>query len=160
MEIWHGYLTGHDVKITEGIVEPLWGCMAGLQEAYFHVVMGWTFHKYLDFKDDDRVLVFHFMPFGLSSAPWAFHRVIPTREGLVHNTDHVLNSFKRLGLSEQCKVVSNTLSGGSVSGCPTPFGQADYGDSGWCGSEDCIFVQRDPVAVSSAPSLLGKSLAF
>ena len=105
-------------------MEPLWGCTADLQDAYFHVAMGWAFHKFLAFKVDDRVFVFQFMPFGLSVAPWAFHRVIkpvkahfhrrsiqihsylddflllhPTRVGLVHNTDYVLSSFKRLGLS-------------------------------------------------------------
>ena len=46
-----------------------------LEDAFFHVPIGWLFHSYLAFILDNRVFVFQYLPFGLSLAPWAFNRI-------------------------------------------------------------------------------------
>ena len=100
--------------------------------------MGWFFHQFLAFQVDDRVYVFQFLPFGLSLAPWAFHRVIkpvmaqlhrdffrihsylddflhlhPSREGLLESTDRVLAFFDSLSiqinLKKSCLVPSRKV---------------------------------------------------
>ena len=62
--------------IAQSISGELWACSADIQDAYFHVPMGWEFHKFLAFKVGNRIFVFQYLPFGLSPAPWAFTRVI------------------------------------------------------------------------------------
>ncbi|CAL4085145.1 unnamed protein product, partial [Meganyctiphanes norvegica] len=111
-----------------GIVEPLWGCTLDLQDAYFHVPMAWFFHRYLAFVVDGITYVFQYLPFGLSVAPWAFHRVIKpvkahlhlqsmrvhsylddflflsrSREGLLAITTHILDMFDRLHIKVNYK---------------------------------------------------------
>ena len=123
------------LKIAQGIVEALWGCTIDLKDAYFHVPMGWAFHHYLAFSVDGRVFLFQYLPFGLSVAPWAFHRIIkpvmaylhrryvqihsylddflnlhPTQEGLKSNTALVLSLFQRLGIMVNYKKSSLTPS--------------------------------------------------
>ena len=58
--------------IAQSISEGLWACSADIQDAYFHVPVGWEFHKFLAFKVGNRIFVFQYLPFGLSPAPWAF----------------------------------------------------------------------------------------
>ena len=111
------------LKIAEGIIERLWGCTIDLKDAYFHVPMAWFFHQFLAFAVEGRTYVFQYLPFGLSLAPWAFHRVIkpvmaqlhrefirihsylddflnlhPLREDLLQSTERVLNIFTSLGI--------------------------------------------------------------
>ena len=116
------------LQIASGIVEPLWGCTLDLQDAYFHVPMAWFFHRYLAFVVDGITYVFQYLPFGLSVAPWAFHRVIKpvkahlhlqsmrvhsylddflflsrSREGLLALTTHILDMFDRLHIKVNYK---------------------------------------------------------
>ena len=111
-------------KIAQNITGPMWGCTIDLQDAFFHVPVGWAFQKFLAFVVDGQVYVFQFLPFGLASAPWAFSRVIkpvkgflhlslvrihsflddflflhPSREGLLEMTSVVLALFQKLGIS-------------------------------------------------------------
>lgn len=62
--------------ISRSISGILWACSIDIEDAYFHVPMDWNFHKFLAFRLRGRTYVFQFLPFGLSSAPWAFSRVI------------------------------------------------------------------------------------
>ena len=62
-------------SIAIGIVESLWGCVMDLEEAFFHLPLGWLFHRFFAFVLDFRIYVFQFLPFGLSLAPWAFNRI-------------------------------------------------------------------------------------
>lgn len=105
-------------------MEPLWGCTLDLEDAFFHVPIGWLFHCYLAFILDNRVFVFQYLPFCLALAPWAFNRIInpikshlhlhsikahsylddfcflqTSPEGLQLVMDYVLNLLQRLGLS-------------------------------------------------------------
>ena len=67
-------------SISQSIVTPMWGCTADVSNAFNSVPLHWEFHKYFAFCILDqgrlRVFVFQFLPFGLSSAPWIFNRII------------------------------------------------------------------------------------
>ena len=111
-------------SIAQAIVEPLWGCVMDLEDAFFHIPIGWFFHKFLAFSLDNRIFVFQFLPFGLAIAPWAFNRITnpikshlhlrsikshsylddflfleTSPEGLNSVLHYVTNLFKNLGLS-------------------------------------------------------------
>ena len=62
-------------SIAQSIVEPLWGCVLDLEDAFFHLPIGWFFHQFLAFSLDNRIFVFQFLPFGLAIAPWTFNRI-------------------------------------------------------------------------------------
>ena len=70
--------------IAKSISENLWACSVDIKVAYFHVPIGWEFHKFLAFKVRNRIFVFQFLPFGLSPAPWAFTRVISPIKKRLH----------------------------------------------------------------------------
>ena len=63
-------------QVSKCILENLWGIIIDLKDAFFLIPIAWPFHKYFAFVIDGRILVFQFMPFGLSIAPWAFTRVM------------------------------------------------------------------------------------
>ena len=63
-------------RISKCIIEKLWGVIIDLQDAFFLIPIAWYYHKYFAFTIDGRTLVFQFMPFGLSLAPWAFTRIM------------------------------------------------------------------------------------
>ena len=67
-------------SIVRSIPGPMWGCTADVTNAFHCVPLFWPHHKYFAFciQDGDRirVFVFQFLPFGLSTAPWAFTRII------------------------------------------------------------------------------------
>ena len=60
-------------RIVENIVEGLWGASL---DAYLNVPLAPEFHKFFAFVLGERTFVFQVLPFGLSTAPWAFTRVI------------------------------------------------------------------------------------
>ena len=67
-------------SISKSLCHPLWGCKVDLTDAFQHVPLHWLFHKFFAFVIGKgihmRVFVFQYLPFGLSTAPWAFSRVI------------------------------------------------------------------------------------
>ena len=67
-------------SISRSILGPMWGCTADVSNAFHSVPLDWEFHKYFAFcivdKGRLRVFVFQFLPFGLSTAPWVFNRII------------------------------------------------------------------------------------
>ena len=66
-----------DLKKVARIVGPnLWGVKLDLKDAYFHVPISPEFWKYFVFVLGERVFFFKVLPFGLTSAPWAFSRVL------------------------------------------------------------------------------------
>ena len=70
--------------IARSIVEGLWACSIDIKDAYFHLPINWDFHKFFAFKLRNRIFVFQFLPFGLSTAPWAFTRVISPIKKKLH----------------------------------------------------------------------------
>ena len=63
-------------KITNSLVAMLWGCTVDIRDAYLNVPVNWHFHKFFAFKIGNRIFVWQFLPFGLSTAPWTFTRVM------------------------------------------------------------------------------------
>ena len=67
-------------SISRAILGPMWGCTADVTNAFHSVPLEWSHHIYFAFcirdKGRVRVFVFQFLPFGLSTAPWAFTRII------------------------------------------------------------------------------------
>ena len=69
-------------RITKAITSPKWGTTTDLEDAYFKVPVEEESQIYLAFTLFDqslgfyRIFVFQVMPFGLSSAPWTFTRVL------------------------------------------------------------------------------------
>ena len=67
-------------SISRAILGPMWGCTADVTNAFHSVPLEWSHHRYFAFCIRDqgrvRVFVFQFLPFGLSSAPWAFTRIV------------------------------------------------------------------------------------
>ena len=70
------------VHISKSITSPMWGTTTDLEDAYFKVPVEEESQIYLAFTLFDqslgfhRIFVFQVMPFGLSSAPWTFTRVL------------------------------------------------------------------------------------
>ena len=57
--------------IAKAISTGLWACSIDIQDAYFHVPFTWEFHKFWHPKLETGI-IFQFLPFGLSPAPWVF----------------------------------------------------------------------------------------
>ncbi|CAL4185922.1 unnamed protein product [Meganyctiphanes norvegica] len=79
--------------IASGIVDPLWGCTLDLEDAYYHVPVNWFFQMFLAFVIDGQVYVFQYLPFGLSTAPWAFNRVMKPIKSHLHQLAFRVHSF-------------------------------------------------------------------
>ena len=75
-------------KIVRFIRYVMWGTSVDLTDAFFHVPIHPDFQKFFAFKLGRRTFVFLKMPFGLTTAPWAFSRVMkpikafPRRRGV------------------------------------------------------------------------------
>ena len=63
-------------RIVKSIVRGLWGTSLDILNAFLNVPIAPVFHKYFAFALGTRIFVFQVLPFGLSTAPWAFSRVI------------------------------------------------------------------------------------
>ena len=63
-------------RIVKNILEVMWGTSVDITDAYLHVPIAWEFHVFFAFVLGEETFVFQVLPFGLSSAPWIFSRVI------------------------------------------------------------------------------------
>ena len=63
-------------RIAPMLPEGCWGISVDIKDAYFHCPVAWEMQKFLAFVLGGRTFVFQVLPFGLSSAPWAFSRVM------------------------------------------------------------------------------------
>lgn len=63
-------------NISNSLVAMLWGCTVDIRDAYLNVPLNWHYHKFFAFKIGNRIFVWQFLPFGLSTAPWTFTRVM------------------------------------------------------------------------------------
>ena len=76
-------------SISNAIASPCWGTTTDLEDAYLKVPIAHSSQKYLAFTVFDpeinrfRIFLFQVMPFGLSSAPWTFSRIVkPIKKAL------------------------------------------------------------------------------
>ena len=63
-------------KIIKLITEALWGTSIDVTDAYLHVPIHPAFRKFFAFSFAGKLYWFLKMPFGLTTAPWAFSRVM------------------------------------------------------------------------------------
>ena len=86
-------------RITKAITSPKWGTTTDLEDAYFKVPVEEESQIYLAFTLFDqslgfyRIFVFQVMPFGLSSAPWTFTRVLKPIKIHLHLRDMTVFSY-------------------------------------------------------------------
>ncbi|MEL7521066.1 MAG: reverse transcriptase domain-containing protein, partial [Cyanobacteria bacterium J06553_1] len=106
-------------EVTRTIMQPGWACKIDLQDAYYQVPIAQGFTKYLAFPLDGKTFTFQFLPFGLTTAPWAFSRIITPIKGYFHkkgvNFHSYLDDFIIICpsldlLKVQIKLVQETLS--------------------------------------------------
>ena len=79
-------------KFSMESLQSIWGALLpgnftisiDLQDAYFHVPIRRSFRKYLRISHEGRVYQFRALPFGLSTAPWLFTRIMNTIKEVVH----------------------------------------------------------------------------
>ena len=104
--------------ISKAITGVLWACSIDIEDAYFHVPVGWEFHRFLAFRIREKTFVFQFLPFGLSPAPWGFSRVIKPIKRKLHTLlisvfsfldDFVLFESSPLALQQATGVVLDLL---------------------------------------------------
>ena len=79
--------------IAPGLIGALWGCTVDLEDAYFNVPIAEVFQAYFAFVVDGVTYIFLRLPFGLSVAPWAFHRVMRPIKGFCHRQGLRLHSY-------------------------------------------------------------------
>ncbi|XP_033633155.1 uncharacterized protein LOC117294748 [Asterias rubens] len=64
--------------ILSSIVTPAWAASLDLKDAYLHVPVRPEHHKFLHFLYNDTLYEFVVLPFGLSTAPRVFTRIVKT----------------------------------------------------------------------------------
>ena len=80
-------------RIVKSIVEGLWGTSLDIMDAYLNVALAPQFHKYFAFVLGERTFVFQVLPFGLSTAPWAFTRVMKPIKAHLRRQGVIVSSF-------------------------------------------------------------------
>ena len=86
-------------SISKALLTPGWGTTTDLEDAYLKVPVALSFQRYLAFTVYDpavkryRIFLFQVMPFGLSSAPWAFTRIIKPVKKLLHTQGIHLHTY-------------------------------------------------------------------
>lgn len=80
-------------RIVRTILEAMWGTSVDITDAYLHVPIAWEFHVYFAFVLGDETFVFQVLPFGLSSAPWTFSRVIKPIKKYLRSSGVRVSSF-------------------------------------------------------------------
>ena len=84
-------------SIKLSLCKPQWACTADVTKAFNHVPIHQKFHKFFAFIIGNgpgmKVFVFQFMPFGLSTAPWAFTRVMRPIKSFVRGKLISLHSY-------------------------------------------------------------------
>lgn len=72
-------------KIVRTIHGELWAVSIDIKDAYLHLPIDPEFQKYFAFVLGGRTFCFLVVPFGLSTAPWAFTRVIKAVKAHLHS---------------------------------------------------------------------------
>merc|ERR1712121_262858 len=98
-------------SISNTILSPCWGTTTDLEDAYLKVPIALSSQKYLAFTVFDpeikayRVFLFQVMPFGLSSAPWTFTRIVKPIKKALHLQGIDLHTY----LDDFLNVASSSL---------------------------------------------------
>ena len=68
-------MTNH-VSVARGLDPPQWTTSIDIQDAYLHIPLRRSLHKFLAFIIDHRLFFFRALPFGLAEAPRLFTRIL------------------------------------------------------------------------------------
>ena len=80
-------------KATKGIQDPSWGAKLDIQDAFLSVSISPRFQKYFVFWIEHRAYMFKRMPFGLTTAPWVFTRLMRAVKRFLRRKGVRVNSF-------------------------------------------------------------------
>ena len=76
-----------------GVQTPSWGAKIDIQDAFLSVWISVFFQRYFAFWFDGRMYMFKRMPFGLTTAPWIFTRLMRVVKGFLRRKGVKINSF-------------------------------------------------------------------
>ncbi|XP_045103516.1 uncharacterized protein LOC123499522 isoform X1 [Portunus trituberculatus] len=65
---------------------PVWTTSINLQDAYFHILIRPSLHKFLAFMHEEHLYFFKALPFGLNVAPYIFTRLLRYPLGVLHRS--------------------------------------------------------------------------
>ena len=71
-------------KIVRQVHGELWAVSLDIEDAYLHLPLHPEFQKFFAFVLGGRTFIFLYVPFGLSTAPWAFTRVMRSVKAYLH----------------------------------------------------------------------------
>ena len=80
-------------KIIKQITYRMWGTSVDITDAYLHVPIPPEFQIYFAFRLGLRTFVFQVMPFGLTTAPWGFSRVVKPIKSFLRRLGVMIFSF-------------------------------------------------------------------
>jgi ribonuclease HI len=80
-------------SIRASLNQGSFGYSVDLRDAYFHILIHPRCRKYLRFTLGDRTYQFRALPFGLSSAPWIFTKVMREVKALSHSQGMILFQY-------------------------------------------------------------------
>ena len=79
--------------VFEFLHRGFWAYSVDLKDAYFHVPIHPRSRRFLRFAYKNRVLQFKALPFGLSSAPWLFTRIMAELKKMVNEASRLLYMY-------------------------------------------------------------------
>ncbi|XP_071160985.1 uncharacterized protein [Mytilus edulis] len=103
-------------SIRASILPGMWTTSLDLSDAYFHIPISQTYRKYLRFVWNNKVFQFKALPFGLSTAPLAFTKIMQAAIAHLHSLsiqihsyldDSLLKEFCPINLRVQTDLVIN-----------------------------------------------------
>ena len=80
-------------RIVKLITHCMWGTSVDITDAYLHVPIPQDCQCYFAFRLGDRTFVFQVMPFGLTTAPWGFSRVMKPIKAFLRRLGVMIFSF-------------------------------------------------------------------
>ncbi|CAG2189804.1 unnamed protein product [Mytilus edulis] len=80
-------------SIRASILPGMWTTSLDLSDAYFHIPISQTYRKYLRFVWNNKVFQFKALPFGLSTAPLAFTKIMQAAIAHLHSLSIQIHSY-------------------------------------------------------------------
>ena len=80
-------------KVLEGVVQSMWATSLDVTDAFLSVAINLEFQKYFCFMMNGVVYMFLRMPFGLTTAPWVFSRIMRPIKNCLRLKGVIVNSF-------------------------------------------------------------------
>ena len=81
------------MKVAKCVFPGLWAVKLDLKDAYYNILLSALDSKFLAFALGNRIFTFLVLPFGLSTAPWAFTRVMKPIKKKLRRLGILISSF-------------------------------------------------------------------